>query len=366
MRILVASNSYPTSKNPTRQGFVKHIAEGLRREGHQVDVVYNRYFRFFTSEMEAGNALTSFLKVIFLIGSYLPVIINKGWKYDIFYSHAPVLPGLLLTPFAKWFNVKHVTYAHGSVLFYEENKLMFKLSKYTLERCDRIFTNSRYMKEFLKDHYHTDSVIVTPGYHSEIFKRTCRDDRPIDLLFAGSCIRRKGVYTLLDAIYNHSDFYRNHHLSVQICCSGREKSTIVDFCKKNQLNDIITFRPKLPARELTEAYNRSRIVVFPSEKEALGLVGIEAIACGAFLIASNTGGIPEYLQPGKNGLLFEPGDADDLHSTIRHTFDKKLWENLLEERESIEQELEEYSLDRGILHTVSHFKELLSGEKTNR
>jgi glycosyltransferase involved in cell wall biosynthesis len=46
--------------------------------------------------------------------------------------------------------------------------------------------------------------------------------------------------------------------------------------------------------------------------EAVGLVNIEAAACALPVIASRIGGIPEYVDDGETGLLFEPGDAHAL------------------------------------------------------
>lgn len=55
--------------------------------------------------------------------------------------------------------------------------------------------------------------------------------------------------------------------------------------------------------------------------EAAGLVNLEAAACGLPVVASRIGGIPEYLDDGQTGLLFEPGDsaalADALNRLVR-------------------------------------------------
>ena len=50
----------------------------------------------------------------------------------------------------------------------------------------------------------------------------------------------------------------------------------------------------------------------PSNYEPFGLTVLEGMARGRCVIASNVGGIPEYIQNGLNGLLFEPNDCDKL------------------------------------------------------
>jgi glycosyltransferase involved in cell wall biosynthesis len=64
---------------------------------------------------------------------------------------------------------------------------------------------------------------------------------------------------------------------------------------------------------LDRAYERAQIVVVPSHwPEPFGLVGIEAMARGRPVVATATGGIPEWLADGETGILVEPGDAGAL------------------------------------------------------
>jgi glycosyltransferase involved in cell wall biosynthesis len=55
--------------------------------------------------------------------------------------------------------------------------------------------------------------------------------------------------------------------------------------------------------------------------EAAGLVNLEAQACGLPVVASRIGGIPEYVLDGRTGLLFEPGDAEELARQVRRLID---------------------------------------------
>jgi glycosyltransferase involved in cell wall biosynthesis len=58
-------------------------------------------------------------------------------------------------------------------------------------------------------------------------------------------------------------------------------------------------------------------VVLPTYNEAFGLVLIEAMNAGAAVIGASVGGVPEIIDNGRNGLLFQPGDSRGLARHIK-------------------------------------------------
>ncbi|MEW6075881.1 MAG: glycosyltransferase family 4 protein, partial [Candidatus Omnitrophota bacterium] len=63
--------------------------------------------------------------------------------------------------------------------------------------------------------------------------------------------------------------------------------------------------------------------VMPSRIEPFGIVNLEAMAAGKAVIAARTGGIPEIVEDGREGLLFTPCDVESLAQAIKRLLDDK-------------------------------------------
>lgn len=102
------------------------------------------------------------------------------------------------------------------------------------------------------------------------------------------------------------------------------------------------------------------VAVLTSTGEAFGLVMIEALANGRAFVGSRSGAIPEVIEHGRNGLLFEPGNADDLARALlelaRHPARRSSMGR--EARKTFE---ERFTLDREVRETEALYSSLLRG-----
>ncbi len=85
---------------------------------------------------------------------------------------------------------------------------------------------------------------------------------------------------------------------------------------RNQLEKIFentktNFIGYLAGEELASAYASGDIFLFPSSTETLGLVLLEAMAAGCPVIGANKGGIPDIINDGINGCLYDPDEEDN-------------------------------------------------------
>ena len=70
--------------------------------------------------------------------------------------------------------------------------------------------------------------------------------------------------------------------------------------------------PRVPDDVLLLYYSSADVVVMPSLSEGLGIVALEALACGAQLVARHVGGLPDIVAAFKAGELVEPRSPEAL------------------------------------------------------
>jgi glycosyltransferase involved in cell wall biosynthesis len=87
----------------------------------------------------------------------------------------------------------------------------------------------------------------------------------------------------------------------------------------------VKFTGFVPYEDLPKYYADADVVVVASEiYESFSYTVAQAMACNKPVIASNIGGIPETLDSGRLGLLFEPGNIDSLFEKLRDVYDNQV------------------------------------------
>jgi len=137
------------------------------------------------------------------------------------------------------------------------------------------------------------------------------------VIFVGRVTRQKGLPVLLRAA---SAIDQAAQL---VICAGQAdtpelEAEVSELARQLRANrsGVIWISGMLAKREVIQLLTHASVFVCPSLYEPLGIVNLEAMACGTAVVGSRVGGVPEVVADGETGLLVPPGDPAALAGTI--------------------------------------------------
>ena len=134
------------------------------------------------------------------------------------------------------------------------------------------------------------------------------------MLYVGRIDPRKGIATAVEAL---THLPAEATLDIVGAGDRRETERLLALARELGVEARLAMRGACPPTDLPGVYAAADVTVFPvTWEEPWGLVPIEAMAVGCPVVATGRGGSGEYLQDGRNCLLFKPGDAADLAAQV--------------------------------------------------
>jgi L-malate glycosyltransferase len=120
------------------------------------------------------------------------------------------------------------------------------------------------------------------------------------------------VKRVQDAVEVFARVSRELPARLMLIGDGPDRSIAEQLARRYNIQDRIHFLGKQD--NVNELLPLADLMLMPSEMESFGLAALEAMACGVPAIATRVGGVPELIDDGVNGLLFEVGDVDSMAS----------------------------------------------------
>lgn len=330
MRILLVSNMYPSELHPYYGTFVERFCEQL----DELKIEYSK------SVMTGSNTkLEKIRKYIFF---YVESFAKALWgNFDLVYIHYPSYSALGVLAARKLRKFPIYVNLHGSdtIPVNSSHERMLKFSERAVALADKVVVPSEYFKRIAgeKFNYPLNQIFVYPsgGIDKRVFKK--QDSEKIQTVkaglgissdemivsFIGRMVRAKGWDTFLEA----AKIVTEHGYNVRFLMvgSGSDDLLVADYIERNRMTNVMRL-PQQPQGKLVDLYNISDVFVFSSSSESLGLVGLEAMACGTPVIASDYAGPGEYVIDGENGYKFTMGDSSALAEKIEAFLNSRVTE----------------------------------------
>jgi glycosyltransferase involved in cell wall biosynthesis len=150
------------------------------------------------------------------------------------------------------------------------------------------------------------------------------DDRSFNLLYAGRLASDKGIETAIEAMTKLVFGQGQWEIRLSLAGSGSTEYENHLRCLVNQagLTDYVSFLGWVPPEEMPGLLRKFDVLLLPSIwPEPFARVLLEGMISGLVVVATPTGGTPEIVMDGENGLLFTPGNPEDLAQKIARLVD---------------------------------------------
>ncbi|MCL0090937.1 glycosyltransferase [Dehalococcoidia bacterium] len=342
--------------------YVLELSKGLSRKGIKVDI-FTRWFDRSRSQVDplpdspdvrviripAGPwefiRKEDIYEVLPELAKNMTEFIKKNaLNYDLFHGHY-VDAGIVSLDVAKALGKPAFFTAHSLGAWKrvqmggdpEEMERTFRF-EHRISEEQRIFNSVRaqtvtteVQKERLRTLYNFargNIVVIPPGVDTERFRPS--HDGEAGASHASSllpdkyvlCISRIDSNKGYDFLLNAFDIVRKEIPDVHLVIGGgsptpgQVEAGVYDMMRaiieEKQMQDRVHLLGYVPDELMAPYYRQAQMFVVPSKFEPFGMTALEAMACGAPVVASSLGGIRDVIVEGENGLLVDPSNADEL------------------------------------------------------
>ena len=254
----------------------------------------------------------------------LPQVLTRGIaavrRADVILFRWPAVHSMLLVPVAVLLRKPFVMRLRSDVesgwqavgnVGARGGRLILAYTRWALRRA----TVPVVISDFLNDRYAGGRAFVLNecGVMDDDIAADVHEAGDATILYVGRFAAEKGVDVLVRA-FAQLDV---PDARLRLVGAGPERERIEALARELGVATRVDFAGSIADRAvLREEYRRARLFALPSRTEGLGCVLLEAMAAGTPIVATRTGGIPDLVTDGENGLLAPPEDPAALAAAM--------------------------------------------------
>lgn len=132
------------------------------------------------------------------------------------------------------------------------------------------------------------------------------------LLYVGRLDQEKNVEVLLRGLA----LLQPARLTLALAGRGAQEAELRHLAGALGIRDRVHFLGQVEHQDLPALYNAADFFVMPGRFESFSIATLEAMSCGKPVLAAKAGALPEWVTPGINGYLFQPGAPEDVARSL--------------------------------------------------
>ncbi|EKF86042.1 glycosyltransferase family 4 protein [Methanobacterium formicicum] len=245
-------------------------------------------------------------------------------KMDVIHVQWPIPNGLGALFLKKIYGIPYINTIHGEEVHLSKRYHMLFALRWLVNNSSKTITNSTATRKFcLEAGLDGEKIEVIPfGVDTDFFRPldVYKDGNIFQILSVGYLIERKGFEYLIKAMPHVLTEHENARL--KIVGSGPLESKLKSLIYELDLGDQVEIVKNVSDEKLLMMYNSADLFVLPSivdsqgNTEGLGVVLLEAMACGVPVIGSDVGGISDIIHDNVTGLLVSEKNSIELANAI--------------------------------------------------
>ena len=258
----------------------------------------------------------SFRKVTFLFRLLREVRKTvREWKPDLVYvTPTSKRPGFLkdyvLVRMLKRKGCRIIAHMHNTGVSDRQGRWLDNSLYSKFFRDLKVILLSERLYPDIRKYVPLERIFVCPNGVAEMPLPSVPESPVPTILFFSNLLRSKGIFDFVDACR----IWKEKGLSFRADIAGGETADLAReglevLLKESGLEDRVSYHGAAYGADKAALFARADVFVFPSYREAFGLVAAEAMSARLPVVATSVGSVPDMVAEGENGFLVAPGDV---------------------------------------------------------
>lgn len=355
MKILIATGIYPPDIGGPAT-YSKLLKDELPKRGHSVEIL---------SFGEVRNLPKIIRHIVYFFKA-----LRRGRKSDIIFAQDPVSVGLPSMIASKILRKKFLIRVAGDYAWEQATQrfgvadgidefqckkyglqveLLRSIQSFVIKNADKIITPSHYFKKVVSNWMEGNEKVevIYNGINLNLNPTTsCKVDnfKMKKIISAGRLVPWKGFATLIKIMKDLPDW------TLTIAGDGPMKGELKNLVFSIGLEDRVKLPGAIPREELLSELKKSDLFVLNTSFESFSFQTVEAMHLMVPVIATNTGNLNEILENGKEGILVEPNNEEQILSAIKKIDEDKNFRDLI--IRNAKSKSEKFSITETLNHLV--------------